>query len=300
MKRSVVIIFIILRSFGMHTVHSVELFNETTVMTQSITLGDICGGISDPELLQTVIATAPLPGGYCYIARRDIERRFANRGLVFTGAEKIRVMRKGFQLDWDRVTRELDTLIRPMTENEIEIQLKSSKRVFFIDSAEYRLVFHPIREIGGYMTVNTDIITAFSRRTIALSVYIAVYKNVIVPVSRINRHERLENTLFKTIRVDCADSLYLANIDSIHSFRAKRSLEPGKPIRFDAIEKIPDVIKGKNVMIMFSSKSLQVELNATALADAYIGETVSVKLMTGKIMNASVSDKGMAVIREGL
>lgn len=273
---------------------------DTTVTSSVITLQDICSDIIDTVLASTVVAQSPVPGGHVYITKRDLERRFRSHGVAFSGPETIKITRNGYPLDWSRLENELSALLKNKTKDSIEIQLKSGKRAIVLDDAQYTFAFQPGERIGGYMTVPTTITTAHSQRTLMVAVYVAVYKDVIVPLQRINRHTQLSESMLTVKRLDCAGRDFVVNMDEISAFRAKRGLEIGKPITFDAIEKMPDVLKGSTLTVLLTTRSLHVEVSAVAMADAYKGECVQVKLSTGKTMTASLLHDGSAVIKEGL
>lgn len=274
--------------------------HDTTVSNPVVTMQDICSDITDIATASLVVAQAPNPGSHVYLTKRDIERRFRSHGINFSGPETIKVVRKGYPLDWNRLESELAIMLKSKTQDSVDVLLKSGKRALLLDAEKYTLAFQPGEIIGGYMTVQTVVTTQYSQRMIVVSVYVAVYKEVVVPLQRINRHAQLSENMFSIKKIDCAGKEYVTDISTISLYRAKRSLENGKPISFDAIEKIPDILKGATLTVLMTTRTLQIEVSAIAMADAYKGDRVSVKLSTGKTMTASILQDGSAVIKEGL
>ncbi len=283
------------------SVHALTLKKEVTVTAPQVMLSDIITDRLPAGIADSVVMTAPSAGGYSYMYKRDIERKFQTQKIAFAGPERITVNRKGYEVDWDRIEKELSLYVRSRITGDSAVTLKSSRRVIYADDPDYSFIFTDESVKGGYDSLKLNIVTRYGTRTIPLSIYTAVYVQALVPKRLISRHEKLSPEMFTTERVDRGSrSGLLTATDDVALLRSKCSLQQGKPITFDSVENIPDVIKGDTVQVILTKNRMTVELRALALDDGRTGDQVDIRLDTGKILTASVTGKGTAAIREGL
>ena len=83
----------------------------------------------------------------------------------------------------------------------------------------------------------------------------------------------------------------------ISGLRAKRNLRRGKILTTASLEKVPDIIWGNNLSIIYGSGSFTISADGIALQDGSIGEIIKVKnVQSKKILRGRISKKGVVRI----
>ncbi|MCX6828974.1 MAG: flagellar basal body P-ring formation chaperone FlgA [candidate division Zixibacteria bacterium] len=73
----------------------------------------------------------------------------------------------------------------------------------------------------------------------------------------------------------------------------KRSINKAQIISSGMLEKIPDIVTGKEISILYQTSGLEISTRGTAMAPGYIGADIRVKNnQSGKIINGTVIDGG--------
>lgn len=73
----------------------------------------------------------------------------------------------------------------------------------------------------------------------------------------------------------------------------KRSINKAQIISSGMLERIPDIVAGKEISILYQTSGLEISARGTAMAPGYIGADIRVKNnQSGKIINGTVIDGG--------
>ncbi|HIC44739.1 MAG TPA: flagellar basal body P-ring formation protein FlgA [Sulfurimonas sp.] len=79
--------------------------------------------------------------------------------------------------------------------------------------------------------------------------------------------------------------------------RLKKRLVEGKVVYLHDIEKLPDVLKNKEVNVRYISGNVQLEFIAISLEDGYISEEINIKKRDGKRLKARVISPNLVEIK---
>ncbi|MCK5127155.1 MAG: flagellar basal body P-ring formation protein FlgA [candidate division Zixibacteria bacterium] len=128
------------------------------------------------------------------------------------------------------------------------------------------------------------------------SINVRVFKDLLVPVRRIKRHELLFDDMFELKRFDVTSlsERMLANYDELSACRSRQNLSPDRYIPTTRIEKIPEVDNGTQVSIIGKSDIFEIKVRGIALQQGYVGELIKVKnidskkILTGRIIAPGV------------
>jgi flagella basal body P-ring formation protein FlgA len=84
--------------------------------------------------------------------------------------------------------------------------------------------------------------------------------------------------------------------DRPEDYRLKRSIQPGRIIYQDAVDKHPDIFRGQVVDLVVQKEMVRVTAKATACEDGWIGSLIRVKnLINNDYLHARVVGKGVVV-----
>jgi flagella basal body P-ring formation protein FlgA len=78
---------------------------------------------------------------------------------------------------------------------------------------------------------------------------------------------------------------------------ARRNIAKGKTVTRDMVAPIPDVRKGERVHCLYREGPVEVEFDAIALKNGYVGDTVTLKKESGKTLRGVVTGKRSVEIR---
>ncbi|MFH1914261.1 MAG: flagellar basal body P-ring formation chaperone FlgA [Pseudomonadota bacterium] len=133
--------------------------------------------------------------------------------------------------------------------------------------------------------------------TKAGSVFVDVWKAVPVAAKPLNRFERLsrENITFMRMNLAYNQELW----DGMGGpWRMARPLGRNQPFSMAHLERVPPIEKGDVVTLVYQGKRVQLTMKAEALADADMGQQVSVRNMqSNKVIVATVVDNETVVVR---
>lgn len=79
--------------------------------------------------------------------------------------------------------------------------------------------------------------------------------------------------------------------------RLKKRLAKGKILYLNDMQRLPSVLKGKNVSVRFTSGQVHLEFQATCLEDGHIGDEVNIKRKDGKRLKAKVINTNLVEIQ---
>ena len=90
----------------------------------------------------------------------------------------------------------------------------------------------------------------------------------------------------------------LLEADALAGQRARRTLHEGDTLCTAAIEPVPAVARGQEVVMHYAAQNLQLTARAVAQTDGTLGRSVSVRGPSGEIFTAIVSGKGEVSVRD--
>jgi flagella basal body P-ring formation protein FlgA len=120
------------------------------------------------------------------------------------------------------------------------------------------------------------------------------YADVLVTTDRIKRHEDLIADKLVVKRMDVTNLVErpLVSLDELAGHRAKRNISKGKILTAGAVEPIPDVERGHEVIIVYTNGLCRVTAEGITLQSGMAGDYVKVKnKSSGKIIIARVIDE---------
>jgi flagella basal body P-ring formation protein FlgA len=132
-----------------------------------------------------------------------------------------------------------------------------------------------------------------------LRINIARYENVLVVAEPIKRNgiispEKINITRMETTSL--SDRPLTLEKELVGKW-AKRSINKGQIITAGMVEKIPPIISGKEVSILYKSSWLEITTPGKSMEPGYVGETIRIKNEeTGKIIKGTVIDDKTVLI----
>lgn len=129
------------------------------------------------------------------------------------------------------------------------------------------------------------------------TVFLNVWKTVPVAAKPLNRFERLtkEKVSFRRINLAYQSGLWDGKGGP---WRMTRTLGRGQPFTLSHLEAVPLIEKGERVNLVYRSKRVQLTIKAEALAEAGVGQQVSVRnLQSNKTIVATVLDQDTVLVR---
>ena len=133
----------------------------------------------------------------------------------------------------------------------------------------------------------------------SVSLNIRVFKDLLVPVRKIDRHELLTQDLFTVKRFDVTSltERMFTDPEEIAGYRAKQNLMPDRYITPNRVERVPDVENGGPITIVGNSDFLEIQARGVALQQGYIGESIKVKNMASqKILTGKITSPGVVEV----
>lgn len=125
-------------------------------------------------------------------------------------------------------------------------------------------------------------------------------RDVLVPAKDIKRGEVIEENdlVIESLDVKSKEEYFAASPERNKSLKAKRNLAAGKPIKkSDLIAETNVIHKGDIVTAKFIKKNLTIEVQAIAMSNAKLNETVRLKTTnSNKIIIAKVREDGSIVV----
>lgn len=132
-----------------------------------------------------------------------------------------------------------------------------------------------------------------------IRVKIAYFENVLIAADRIGRHQVInqENCLSKRMEITSLTSRPLTSESSLADLWSKRDIRKGQILSSGSIEKIPTILSGQGVSILYKSAVLEISAKGKALESGYIGEKIRIKNeQSKKILTGTIIDGETVVI----
>ncbi|HHI02410.1 MAG: flagella basal body P-ring formation protein FlgA [Candidatus Zixiibacteriota bacterium] len=125
-------------------------------------------------------------------------------------------------------------------------------------------------------------------------VKIAYFENVLVATDRIGRHQSItfENSKLERMEITSLTSRPLTSENSLADLWAKRDIRKGQILSSGSVEKIPTVLSGQGVSILYKSNTLEISAKGVAMESGYIGDKIRIKneqsrkILTGTILDS--------------
>ena len=130
-------------------------------------------------------------------------------------------------------------------------------------------------------------------RNIWVSARIRVFKEVVVALNSIRMNDKITKDDVKLMRMetrDVADTL--ASVDEAVGMLARRPISVGTVVKSDYIKPQVIVKRGERIVVSVENDRFAVKSIGTAVQDGSRGETVSVKMSSGKEIAGKVTGPG--------
>lgn len=294
----------------------IHLFEQGRVDGESIRLGDLArvdgsdaGWVR--ELRGLVVGSAPLPGRTRVITRDYVRLRLRQFGLEpdrlsFGGAERVRVHRRGNEVDVEKLQRIVSDYFRnncPWPGAEVRVkalQVVSADRMlpvgrvrYFVEPPQY--VESP-RNLAMQVRFEVD---GRYRKEIRVFVDLEVMAPAVVVRRPVGRGKPLDTRDLGVEIRNLADlpAGTLRRIEDVLGQRATRSLYPDTVLRSDMIEIPPLVKRGDAVVIVAESEGLKITAAGEVKSAGGAGDRVQVvNLDSRKRIYARVVDKNTVAV----
>lgn len=127
-----------------------------------------------------------------------------------------------------------------------------------------------------------------------IRVKIAYFENVLVATDRIRRHQLInnENCTAKRMEITSLTARPLTSENSLADLRSKRDIRNGQILSSGSTEKIPTILSGQGVSILYKSTILEISAKGKAMESGYVGEKIRIKneqskkIITGIIIDS--------------
>ncbi len=127
-----------------------------------------------------------------------------------------------------------------------------------------------------------------------IRVKIAYYDNVLVATDRIRRHQSItsENCKLERMEITSLTSRPLTSENSLADLWAKRDIRKDQILSSGSVEKIPTVLSGQGISILYKSAVLEISAKGVAMESGYVGEKIRIKndqskkVLTGTILDS--------------
>ncbi len=132
-----------------------------------------------------------------------------------------------------------------------------------------------------------------------MRVRIRLYAEVVVANDRISRSQLMDPSQFIITRMEITNLVErpITSLEELQGFRAKRNLKKGTIVTSGALEAIPDIERGHETLIVYSSGLCRVTAPGEALQSGLTGEYIKVKnKATNKVIVARVVDDNSVAV----
>ncbi len=124
-------------------------------------------------------------------------------------------------------------------------------------------------------------------------VKVAYFEEVLIAADRIGRHKIInsENCISKRMETTSLTSNPLTSENSLAELWAKRSIKKGQILSSGSVEKIPTILTGQGVSILYKSSILEISAKGKAMESGYVGDKIRIKndqskrILTGTIVD---------------
>lgn len=276
---------------------------EAQVRGEWITLGEIAvisGG--DPYLKDLNLGRAPLPCSYRELKGSLIEARIGQRAEVIC-PETVKVWRACQEIPEERIREVVLEHLKDRFPRAERIALEdfkvSGKAILPPGPVEY-LVFENSQDLLGRASFSVLLRTGDVEKKVLVSGEVRVWTKVPLASRRIARGEVLspEAMTMEVMELSRLPRGIVLDPQALLGKRAKTSLPPGSPFRWDQVEVPPVVKKGDKVRIVLTTPNLKVQALGEVLEEGRIGDRVRVRnLGSGKEIVAEVLDGSTLEVR---
>lgn len=180
---------------------------------------------------------------------------------------------------------------------EYRIEIVSNRlQVTDVDAEEISI--HPLTQKDplGLFTVRVEVSRggeSVDRGQVRLR--ISKFADVLVAVDKVGRYDHLSEDQFAVVFSDITNlnERPISLVSELEGKRARRNLRRGTLLTTGAIEAIPDVEPGGDVIIAFTDDWGSITVPGRAMEAGWIGTLMRVKnLATGKVVRAKVTSGG--------
>lgn len=179
---------------------------------------------------------------------------------------------------------------------DIEIKIRSNH--FDINSYDFdRLTITPMTKSKprGLLAFKVTLFNKGQKmETGQVRVKIAYFDNVLIATDRIGRHQLInnENCTAKRMEITSLTARPLTSESSLADLRSKRDIRNGQILSSGSTEKIPTILSGQGVSILYKSTILEISAKGKAMESGYVGEKIRIKneqskkIITGIIVDS--------------
>ncbi len=176
-----------------------------------------------------------------------------------------------------------------------EIEILSNK-IKTKKLSEFDLIITPLtlKEPLGLYTVLVKIYQGDKHiETSQVRTRIRKFAIVVTAIDKISRNDEITNEMIDIQRTEVTTlkEKAITNPEDILGFRAKRNIRKGQIVTTGSVETFPDVVRGKEVAIVYIEGSFKVSTIGKVLQEGRAGDYIKVKnKSSGKIVIARVVD----------
>ena len=176
-----------------------------------------------------------------------------------------------------------------------EIEILSNK-IKTKKLSEFDLIITPLtyQEPLGLYTVLVKIYQGDKHiETSQVRTRIRKFAIVVTAIDKISRNDEITNEMIDIQRTEVTTlkEKAITNPEDIFGFRAKRNIHKGQIVTTGSAETFPDVVRGKEVAIVYIEGSFKVSTIGKVLQEGRAGDYIKVKnKSSGKIVIARVVD----------
>lgn len=196
------------------------------------------------------------------------------------------------------VARQAVSIYRNFTDAELsvkvvtlpfkDIDVPDGKVSFTVSSNTKRFVARDLLKVCVY--VNNRYV-----RTFNAPVVIKAWESVLVAACDINREKQITPDVVTVKKIEVSDTLgYHLKPESLNKeVMAKKFFREGEVIDKRFVKLKPEVLRNSNVTVMFQKENLTVSVEATALSDGSVGDSICLvnkkynRVYTGKVIGES-------------
>ena len=181
-------------------------------------------------------------------------------------------------------------------EYDVEIEIRSKH--FDTDSIEFdSLVINPMTNSKPRGILSFKVALFNQGQEIKKGqtrVKISHFEDVLIAADRISRHQIInsENSISKRMEITSLTANPLTSENSLAELWAKRSIKKGQILSSGSVEKIPTILTGQGISILYKSNILEICAKGKAMESGYVGEKIRVKngqskkILTGTILDS--------------
>lgn len=132
-----------------------------------------------------------------------------------------------------------------------------------------------------------------------IRVKISYFEDVLIASDRIGRHQIInsENCISKRMEITSLTARPLTSENSLADLWSKRDIRKGQILSSGSVEKIPTILTGQGISILYKSNVIEISAKGLAMESGYIGERIRIKNeQSKKILTGTIIDGGTVEI----